>query len=236
MSPPREVAVLEAQVIKWRRGMKIEVSFRLDTGGSLGVFGPSGAGKSTLLECLAGTEQPDDGCIRFDELSLFPPPLALHLRPVGYLTQEPNLFPHLSVKENVCFAIQNHLKKDSARNHWVAMLKDSLELASIWEASATRISGGQARRVSLARMLARRPRLVLLDEPFTGLDRQTVRELIETLLAWKAKLGFTMIAVDHQAEVLERLCSRVLVLDQGIVVQEGGWEELYERPANAVSC
>jgi iron(III) transport system ATP-binding protein len=86
--------------------------------------------------------------------------------------------------------------------------------------------------VSLARTLAPRPALLLIDEPFTGLDRQLVRQLIDDLIFWNQKLAFTMIAVDHQAEVLERLCpQQALVLEKGKVVQRGSWEELRRSPA-----
>jgi ABC-type methionine transport system ATPase subunit len=115
---------------------------------------------------------------------------------------------------------------------WIDDLRQRLDLSSLWNASASRISGGQARRVSLARTLARRPALLLIDEPFTGLDRQLVLQLIDDLIFWNQKLGFTMIAVDHQAEVLERLCpQQALVLEKGKVVQRGSWEELRRSPA-----
>jgi ABC-type sulfate/molybdate transport systems ATPase subunit len=114
----------------------------------------------------------------------------------------------------------------------VATLRDRLQLGPLWHASAARISGGQARRVALGRMLARKPRLVLLDEPFAGLDRQLVRELIDDLLLWRKSIGFSMIAVDHQAEVLRRLCpDRAIVMEQGRAVQQGSWDELYAAPA-----
>ena len=106
-----------------------------------------------------------------------------------------------------------------------------MQIEPIWNQPAHAISGGQARRVALARMLARKPRLVLLDEPFTGLDRHLVRELLATLAAWHAELGFTLVVVDHDAEILERMCPRTLVLEEGQVVQDARWEELHAHPA-----
>lgn len=225
--------MLEAHVVKRRRDFTVDVELRVPRGGCLGLFGPSGSGKSTVLSAIAGIEQPDGGAIRLGNLELFPPPLPLNRRPIGYLTQEPHLFPHLTVAHNVAFGLHappaRHTPQEVA---WLEHLRGSLGLANEWSAPASQISGGQARRVALARMLARRPPLVLLDEPFTGLDRRLVRGLIEALLAWKSEIGFAMLVVDHQAEVLERLCPRATVLARGRVAQQGEWREIRANPAS----
>ena len=223
--------MLSVHIIKRRRELRVDVQLDLAQGSSLGLFGASGAGKSTVLTCLAGIEEPDNGYVTLNGLNLFPPSLPLHMRPIGYLTQEPNLFPHLSVNENISFGIPKRRTLEKEQVDWVATLRDRLQLEPLWNAPASLISGGQARRVSLARMLARKPPLVLLDEPFAGLDRQLVRELIDDLVLWSRTIGFSMIAVDHQAEVLTRLCpQRAVVLEQGKIVQEGTWEELCRDP------
>jgi ABC-type sulfate/molybdate transport systems ATPase subunit len=206
--------------------MTVDVSLELESGQALALFGGSGAGKSTVLTCIAGIEEPDGGFVELNGIKLFPPSLPLHQRSLGYLTQDANLFPHLTVNQNVRFGVSAEDDK------WIQTLRDHLQLGSLWSASASQISGGQARRVSLARMLARKPPLILLDEPFTGLDRQSVRELIDSLVSWSRTMGFSMIAVDHQAEVLQRLCpQRALVIEQGRIVQQGAWAELYSAPA-----
>lgn len=221
--------MLKAQIVKKRRDFTVEVALQLAAGESLALFGPSGSGKSTVLACIAGIEEPDAGSVALGEQALFPPPLPLHKRPIGYLTQEPGLFPHLTVAENVQFGVS---RTSSSNQQWISTLRERLGLSALWRAPASRISGGQARRVALARMLARKPALVLLDEPFAGLDRQIVRELIDDLLDWSKQIGFSMIAVDHQAEVLERLCpDRVIALESGSVVQEGRWDHLRRAPA-----
>ncbi|HLJ90477.1 MAG TPA: ABC transporter ATP-binding protein [Candidatus Angelobacter sp.] len=222
--------MLKAEITKKRRDIEVHVSLSIEKGGSLALFGSSGAGKSTVLACIAGLEEPDGGYVQLADLRIFPPSLPLHQRPIGYLTQEPHLFPHLSVRENVCFGVNRHVEGEHAR--WIGTLRDRLRLGPLWEAHASRISGGQARRVALARMLARKPPLVLLDEPFSGLDRQLVRELIDDLLFWSRTEGFSMIAVDHQAEVLKRLCpDAVMVLEDGKAIQQGTWESIYRAPA-----
>ncbi len=224
--------MLDAQFTKRRRDFTVNFSLKLESGKSLGLFGASGAGKSTVLACIAGIEEPDEGQIDLGDSHLFPPSLPLHHRPVGYLTQEPSLFPHLTVRDNVTFGVPKNGASDPERIEWIATLKDRLKLAPLWDAPASRISGGQARRVGLARMLARKPPLVLLDEPFAGLDRQLVRELIDDLVLWSKTVGFSMIAVDHQSDVLRRLCpDMAVVLEQGQVVQRGSWAELCSAPA-----
>jgi ABC-type sulfate/molybdate transport systems ATPase subunit len=133
------------------------------------------------------------------------------------------------VARNIAFGLGR--RRTENENGWLTDLRESLRLDNVWNAPAARISGGQARRVALARMLARRPPLVLLDEPFAGLDRQLVRELIEDLLAWKSTLGFTMIVVDHQAQILERLSPHVAVIERGQLIQHGDWEQVRATPA-----
>ncbi len=224
--------MLKAHIIKKRRELSVDVQLNLDQGCCLGLFGASGAGKSTVLACLAGIEEPDDGYVEVKDLKFFPPSLPLHKRPIGYLTQEPGLFPHLRVSENISFGFPRHLASEREQVEWITTLRDRLQLAPLWNAPASLISGGQARRVSLARMLARKPPLVLLDEPFAGLDRQLVRALIDDLVFWSQTMGLSIIAVDHQAEVLRRLCpQRAVVLEQGRIVQQGTWEELSRAPA-----
>ncbi len=224
--------MLKAHIIKKRRELTVDVSLELERGQSVGLFGASGAGKSTVLACIAGIEEPDGGSVTLDNLQLFPPSRPLHQRPLGYLTQEPGLFPHLTVRENILFGISREKAADGDQKQWIETLRERLQLGHLWSAPASLISGGQARRVSLARMLARKPPLVLLDEPFAGLDRQLVRELIDDLVFWSQTMGFSMIAVDHQAEVLQRLCpQRAIVLEQARIVQQGTWDELYRSPA-----
>ena len=224
--------MLRARIVKTRREWTLDVALDLQPGGSLALFGASGAGKSTVLACLSGVEEPDAGFVTFGDVSFFPPSRPLHRRHVGYLTQEPGLFPHLRVRENVTFGISATDLQRAETMTWILTLRDRLQLASVWEASAASISGGQARRVSLARMLARKPQLVMLDEPFAGLDRQMVRDLINDLVFWNRTLGFSMIVVDHEVDVLRRLCPQdVMVIERGRAVQRGSWAELNEHPA-----
>ena len=221
--------MLEVAITKRRAQFTVDVAFAVGTAQACGLFGASGAGKSTILACIAGAESPDTGTVKLDDATLYPPALPLYRRSIGYLTQDANLFPHLRVAENVRFGLTNGARDGG--DAWTARLRERLQLDSIWNAPAHAISGGQARRVALARMLARRPRLVLLDEPFAGLDRHLVRELLGSIVEWQRELGFTMLVVDHEAAVLERICARAIVIEHGRVVQDAAWAALHAAPA-----
>jgi ABC-type sulfate/molybdate transport systems ATPase subunit len=221
--------VLDAHVVKARAAFTVDVALRVERGASCGLFGPSGAGKSTILACIAGAETPDGGRIELDARRLYPPALPLHERSLGYLTQDANLFPHLRVGENIGFGLPAEQRR--VRSPWLDELVERLDLGALWNASVRAISGGQARRVALARMLAPKPPLVLLDEPFTGLDRDLVRTLLAAIAAWQRELGFTLIVVDHDADVLARLAPRVVAIEAGRAIQDGTWDEIRARPA-----
>lgn len=221
--------MLEAHIVKRRRGFTVDVHVRLRPGERVGLFGASGAGKSTVMSCLAGIEVPDSGKISLGELCLFPPSLPLHRRPIAYLTQNDWLFPHLSAGENICFGLRE--RDHNGTMKWVGELAKRLDLSRLWNVPVSHLSGGQSRRVALARMLARRPPLVLLDEPFAALDRFATNELIAALLEWHVALGFSLVAVDHRPEILEKFCTRAAVLESGKIVQEGSWSSVQAAPA-----
>src|SRR5882762_9842929 len=129
---PRESAMLKAHIIKKRRDLQVEVALELKAGSAVGLFGASGAGKSTVLACIAGIEEPDDGFVQLNGRQIFPPSLPLHRRSLGYLTQEPGLFPHLSVSKNITFGISKELAATVEQQQWIATLRDRLQLAPQW--------------------------------------------------------------------------------------------------------
>src|SRR5215471_13889698 len=111
--------MLKTRIVKKRREMTVDFSLELGQGNSVGLFGASGTGKSTVLACIAGIEDPDDGYVTLDGLQVFPPSLPLHRRPIGYITQEPGLFPHLTVGENICFGIPRQTRGAQEQNSWI---------------------------------------------------------------------------------------------------------------------
>ncbi|TCR64219.1 ABC transporter ATP-binding protein [Bosea sp. BK604] len=194
------------------------------------IVGPSGSGKTTLLRIIAGFETPDSGRVALDGQVLADGPLIApaHRRGIGYVPQDGALFPHLSVAENIGFGIE---AGDAGRGARIAELMDMIELdRSMLTRRPHELSGGQQQRVALARALARRPALMLLDEPFSALDaglREAVRKSVARVLQ---QAGITTILVTHdQAEALS-FADQVAVLRQGRLAQAGTPHALYWRP------
>jgi len=206
-----------------------EVSLSVEQGEIFALLGPSGCGKSTLLRMIAGFEQPDRGLIVLDgeDLAALPP----YRRPVNMMFQSYALFPHMSVAGNVAFG----LKQDGMpASEIAARVTEMLRLVRL-EAMADRrpdqLSGGQRQRVALARALAKRPKLVLLDEPLAALDRKLREETQFELLAIHRRLGATFVIVTHDQDEAMTLAHRLAVIDRGRVVQVGAPREVYEHPA-----
>lgn len=192
-------------------GFDFELEFALFRGSFTGVVGPSGSGKSTLVRLLAGLERPDDGFVKLDdefwyhrERRLFLPPQR---RQVGLVFQDYALFPHLSALDNVRYADPDRRKA----REWL----DLVGLADRAYHLPHELSGGQKQRVALARALARRPRLLLLDEPLSALDEELRGELGDLLAAVQRATGVTALMVSHSRAEIGRLCSEVLELDGG---------------------
>ncbi|MGH9488837.1 MAG: ATP-binding cassette domain-containing protein [Terriglobales bacterium] len=226
--------MLSVAIRKQRRSLAVEAAFALAAGDALALFGRSGAGKTTILNCIAGLEQPDAGRIACDAQIWFPPPLPPHRRHLGYFSQQPCLFPHLNVADNVVFGLPRAQRR-SPLSPWLRQLRARLALDQCWTAPVASLSGGQARRVALARMLAPAPSLLLLDEPFAGLDRLNVRDLLQALCEWRQQLGFTLVVVDHQPELLRALTGQVIYLDQGrMAAPQQSWDELSRHPDAAL--
>ncbi len=211
-----------------------DVSLCIGAGGRTAIVGPSGSGKTTLLRMLAGFDVPQsgrimlDGRLLVDGTSAVPP----HLRDVGLVMQDGALFPHLTVAENIGFGLPGHTRSQVEA---IAELSDMVGLnPSMLSRTPDALSGGQQQRVALARALARRPKLMLLDEPFSALDtglRSSTRMAIANLLQ---SAGVTTLLVTHdQAEALS-FADHVAIMDSGKILQAGPPRELYFRPKTAM--
>ncbi len=208
------------------------VSLRAERGSRLAVVGASGSGKSTLLRVLAGFEAPESGQVRLDGALLADGPriVPAHRRGIGLVAQEGALFPHLSVADNIGFGIGRREGGRTARIAELAALV-GLDEAMLWRRPDA-LSGGQQQRVAVARALSGRPRLMLLDEPFSALDtalRAGTREAVGALLS---QAGVTTVLVTHDQEEAMSFADQVAVLQDGRLLQAGPPRELYLRPGS----
>ena len=207
-----------------------EVSLSVAQGEIFALLGSSGCGKSTLLRMLAGFEKPTSGRILLggQDVANLPP----YDRPINMMFQSYALFPHLDVWENIAFGLKREgLPKAEIRQRTGEML-DLVQLAAYAKRKPHQLSGGQQQRVALARSLAKRPKLLLLDEPLGALDKklreQTQFELVNII----EKVGVTCVMVTHDQEEAMTMANRIAVMSKGRVLQVGSPEEVYEHPAN----
>jgi len=201
-----------------------DVQVELEVGReTVGLVGPSGAGKTTVLDAIAGLRRPSRGSIEVSGETWFGK--RVHRRPedrsVGYVFQEYALFPHMTVERNVAFGGDGD------------GLLERLGIASLAKAKPAQLSGGERQRVALARALARKPQVLLLDEPMAALDPHTRGRVRSELRLLLRELGLPTIVVTHDFLDTAALADRIAVLVEGQVVQVGTAEELISRPANA---
>jgi len=224
--------VLEADVEVDRRDFPVRAALHVAPGERLALFGPSGAGKTTLLEVIAGLVPPRRGRVQLAGRILTAtgrparavPPWQ---RRVGLLRQDPALFPHLSVRRNLGYA-----PAADATAAELAKLADVLGLTGLLDAMPARLSGGQAHRVALGRLLLSHCDALLLDEPYNGLDaglRRTLTELVVTLVTERE---IPAILVAHELAEAQAFASRLAIIDRGAMLQDGSPREVVLRPAS----
>lgn len=198
------------------------------------LFGPSGCGKTTILRCLAGLERPDSGSISFRDQVWFDAAngrnCSPQLRGVGYLFQEHALFPHLTVAQNIAFGLRKQ-PADQLRRQ-VAEILTAFELQSLENRLPRQISGGQQQRTALARVLIRKPRLLLLDEPLSALDSLLREQLRNELRRRLAEFRIPAVIVTHDRTEAIALADQVVVMDRGQVLQAGPVAEVFSKPVN----
>ena len=199
------------------------------------LLGPSGCGKTTLLRSIAGFEQPDTGTITMPsvdggpevDLCAMPP----ERRPINLMFQSYALFPHMSVEKNIAYGLQREgLPKDEIRSR-VSEVLETVDLTGKANARPNQLSGGQRQRVALARAIVKRPRLLLLDEPLSALDRKVRAEMQLELKRLQHEVGITFVVVTHDQEEAMSMADRIAVMSQGRVEQLDTPVDLYQRPA-----
>jgi putrescine transport system ATP-binding protein len=204
------------------------LSLDIHAGEFFALLGPSGCGKTTLLRMLAGFEAPDAGRILLDgkDIAQVPP----HQRPVNMMFQNYALFPHLNVRDNIAFGLKRAGMSKSDINARVSEMVALVKLDGLEKRKPDQLSGGQRQRVALARSLARRPRLLLLDEPLAALDKKLRESTQLELMELQRRLGLTFIIVTHDQQEAMTMASRIGVMDAGRLEQVATPRELYEAP------
>jgi molybdate transport system ATP-binding protein len=203
---------------------RLDATFEAAPGEVIAVVGPNGAGKTTLLRALAGL-LPMRGSLTVDGVSWTHPPRLTRERRIGFVFQDQSLFPHLSALDNVAFGVREGNKREVAHD-WLVRLG----IADLGNRRPGQLSGGQAQRVAIARALATDPSLLLLDEPFSGLDVGVASALrVELGRHLRAYAGIALL-VTHDALDALMLADRVLVLDRGLIAQQGAPREVAAQP------
>ncbi|MBJ9975592.1 ABC transporter ATP-binding protein [Pseudomonas sp. S75] len=206
------------------------IDCNVERGEFVTLLGPSGCGKSTLLRCIAGLTPVDGGRILLDGQDIVP--LSPQKRGIGMVFQSYALFPNMTVEQNVAFGLRMQKVQADERQARVREVLELVELSQFTGRYPQQLSGGQCQRVALARSLVTRPRLLLLDEPLSALDARIRKHLREQIRAIQRELGLTTLFVTHDQEEALTLSDRIVLMNQGRIVQSGDAETLYTAPVD----
>ncbi len=210
-----------------RRNVVDGVSLRVEPGEVVGLLGPNGAGKTTCFYMIVGLVRPDGGRVTLDERDISPLPMHLRARlGIGYLPQEASVFRGLSVRDNVLAALETRPGMDRARRRRrLAQLLEELQIGHLVDTRGASLSGGERRRVEIARALALEPRYILLDEPFAGVDPISVLD-IQRIVSHLRERGIGVLITDHNVRETLGICDRAYILSEGGLIAAGPPEEI----------
>lgn len=232
MTHPKS-AVCIAGLNKWYSDQHVlkDIDLEVIQGERVVICGPSGSGKSTLIRCINGLESAQSGSLEVEGRPIVSQRdlMALRLR-VGMVFQQFNLFPHLTVLENLTLAPQAVRKVQRAEAVELAMTYlEKVRLADFYKRYPSQLSGGQQQRVAIARALCMKPSIMLFDEPTSALDPEMIGEVLDTM-AQLASSGMTMLCVTHEMGFARRIASRVIFMDDGRIVETGEPNEFFDCP------
>ncbi len=218
-----------SKVIKKRNIIK-DISFNVNNSEIVGLLGPNGAGKTTTFYTIAGLIKPSDGqiFINDDEITK----ISMHNRSklgISYLPQEPSIFQNLSVKDNILGLAQLSLSSGEDIDKKFNEVVEQFNLSNILSHKGIELSGGQRRRVEIARSLVTNPKIILMDEPFAGIDPIAVDE-IKKILHQLVSQNISILITDHNVRAALEICNRGLILSEGKILAEGTTDELVKNP------
>ncbi len=206
------------------------VSVAIGAGEIVGLLGPNGAGKTTTFNMVVGIVKPDEGTVKFDGRNIAPLPMHKRARlGIGYLTQEPSVFRKLTVEQNILAILETCKLSRAERAVRLKYLLEELDLTPIAKSKAYQISGGEKRRLEITRALVTSPKLLLLDEPFSGIDPIAVYEVQKIVRRLKER-GLGILITDHNVRETLKLVDRAYLIHKGEVVYEGAAEQLVNDP------
>ena len=208
-----------------------DFGLQLKAGEVVGLLGPNGAGKTTCFYMIVGLVEADAGRILLDETDITEQPMYARARlGIGYLPQEASVFRKLSVADNLRLVLELRPDLDEdGREHELNALLDELQIGHVADQAGASLSGGERRRVEIARALAGKPRMILLDEPFAGVDPISVNE-IQRIVTHLKDRGIGVLITDHNVRETLGICDRAYILAEGAVLAQGAPETLLENP------
>ena len=203
-----------------------DVSFEVGQGEIVGLLGPNGAGKTTTFYMITGLVRPNDGKVTLDEHDVTHMPMYKRARQgIGYLPQEASVFRKLSVEDNIRLVLELHGASKTEIKERINELSQELHIHKILKSSGNVLSGGERRRVEIARALATDPKFILLDEPFTGIDPVTIEEIQEIIFRLKTR-GIGILITDHNVGATLRITDRNYILIDGKIIASGTGREI----------
>lgn len=229
--------MLEVKGLKKKFGKNLVlkgIDLKVEKGERIAVIGPSGCGKSTLLRCLNMIEKPTSGKVVFygNDITLKGVDLSLIRRKIGMVFQQFNLFPHLTVIDNIILApVKLGILSDKEAKKQAMELLESIDLKDKANYYPEQLSGGQKQRVAIVRALIMNPEIILFDEPTSALDPEMVGEVLDLIMK-VAEKGITMIVVSHEMNFVKKFASRVLFVDEGNVAFDGTVKEMLNNDSN----
>ena len=208
------------------------ISFKVNKGDVVAIIGPSGCGKTTLLRCLNMIEKPTSGDIYFENVKINDPhtDLSKVRQKMGMVFQQFNLFPHLTVSDNITLAPIKHkkLSKSSANKRMMSLLK-MINLSNKKDSYPSELSGGQMQRVAIVRSLIMDPDIILFDEPTSALDPEMVDEVLN-LIKMIADDGMTMIIVSHEMKFIKNVSNKIIYMNNGEIIETGSVDDIFNNP------
>jgi lipopolysaccharide export system ATP-binding protein len=219
-------------LVKKYRGRRVVdgVSFDFQQGEVVGLLGPNGAGKTTTFYMIVGLVRPNEGQVKFDDQPVTAWPMYRRARAgVGYLPQEASVFRKLSVADNIRLVMELHGNSRKEIEDKIKELSEELHITKILDQNAGVLSGGERRRVEIARALATDPKFILLDEPFTGIDPVTIEELQEIIHKLKGQ-GIGVLITDHNVSATLRITDRNFILIDGKIIAKGNAAQISADP------